>query len=243
MASVVFTIVSPSGDETIMNGTITGDGTGLAIFNDTSEIGEYKVAAKFELPNSVFRSVRADFEVIDPFDPPDPTTEQVIARNVWIRLEDCFDSEEGGPWVQDVTMAYFKKEKMPVFISEALFDINQQHPPTDLVVGNFIVDATPNADFPLLVQSTLLMVIRHLIRAYVEQPLPTGAQIAWEDRRDYLERWMQVYELEEDKYLRYLALFKRQFLGLGKTKGLIDSKAGRLVPAPLRTRYVGRGYI
>lgn len=239
--TVSFKIVAPDGDSTTKNGEIRGDGTGYTTFTGTDQVGEYKVTATFNFGENIVRSVRSDFEVIDPFDPPTPTDEQIISRATWLRLEDLFDSEEGGPWLSDVTMAYFKKEKMPEFIDQALFDINQQNPPTDYQVGQFIASSTPNADFPLLVQGVMLAVIRHLIRSYVEQPLPTGAQIAWQDRRDYIERWLRIYELEDATYMRWLVLFKRRELGLGHAKTLVSSKAGRLLSPGWRTRAVGRG--
>ena len=80
------------------------------------------------------------------------------------------------------------------------------------------------------------------MRSYVEQPLPSGAQIAWQDRRDYLERWRSMYDLEMIQYERWLALWKRGFLQLGHSRLLVAAKAGRLIPAPMRARSVGRGY-
>jgi hypothetical protein len=242
LATVQFTIHAPDESEEVKTGEILEDGTGYVRYTNTSQIGEYKVVAKFTLSGGIKRSVRADFEVIDPFNPPTPSDEQVIAKEVWFLLEDCFDSEEGGPWLSDVTMATFKKEKMERFISKALFDINQQNPPTNVGVPAFIAGGQQTADFPLLVQSTLVEVIRHLMRSYTEQPLPQGAQIVYEDRRDYLQRWREIYDMEFEHYMRFLALWKRKFLGLGESRILVGSKAGRLIPAPMRTRFVGRGY-
>jgi len=242
LMGVTFTIRKPDNTETTKGGQITADGTGFVRYTGTDQVGEYKVVATFDFDSSEKRSVRTDFEVIDPFDPPTPTDEQVVAQNVWMLLEDAFDSEDGGPWLQDVTMATFRKEKMSEFISYALFDINQQNPPTSEGIGSFISAGNPNADFPLLAQGVLLHVIRHLMRSYTEQPQPMGAQVVYEDRRDYLQRWREVLMVEEEKYMRWVALWKRKFLGLGRAKGLVDSKAGRLIPAPMRTRNVGRGY-
>jgi hypothetical protein len=80
--------------------------------------------------------------------------------------------------------------------------------------------------------------------AYAEQPLPAGAasQIGWQDRRDYLTRWMQIYTIEFAMYDRMAKLWKRRYLGLGTTKGIISNKAGRMVMAPMRSRFIGRGY-
>lgn len=242
LLTVEFKIQRPDATDATLTGSIEGDGTGYATYNTTDLVGEYKAVATFTLANNVKRSVRSDFEVIDPFNPPDSTDSEVIGNLVWRRLEDLFDSEEGGPWLQDVTKATFKKEKMEFFITEGLFDINNQSPPTNVNLAAFVQDGTPGADSPLVVGATLIAVIRHLMRSYVEQPLVTGAQITYEDRRDYLQRWQMILQEEEQIYFRRLAYWKRQFLGLGGSRVLVSSKAGRLIPAPMRTRNVGRGY-
>lgn len=239
---VLFTIQKPDGSEALEAGDVEGDGHAFCRFLDTDQIGEYKAVATFTLESGAIRSTRCDFETIDPFDPPDPTSEEIIVTLVWNRLKDLFDSEEGGPWLQDVSKATFKKERMADFIREGLFDINNQTPPTSATLADFVLNGSPDVDSPLLVQGILIAVIRHLIRSYVEQPAVTGAQIAYEDRRDYLQRWQSLLQMEEQHYLRLLAYWKRSYLGLGSSRTLVDSKAGRLIPAPMRTRNVGRGY-
>lgn len=243
--SVSFVVQKPDRTKTTVNGEIQEDGSGLLRYNGTTATGQYIVVATFALPDGK-RSTRADFEVVDPFDDATPSPSWVVADAAWGKLEDCFDGEDEGPWLRDMTLNTFNKEKMETFISEALFDINQQNPPTSLTVDQFAYESGGQAfatdDLPLLAQGVLVAVIRHLMRSYVEQPNPTGAPIAWHDRRDYLQRWQAVYQVELEQYRRMLALFKRQFLHLGQSKVLVSSKAGRLIPAPMRTRNVGRGY-
>lgn len=242
LESVDFTIQKPDGSQTTEVGAIQGDGHGFLRFLETSQVGEYKAIARFTQTSGAIRSTRCDFEVIDPFNPPDPSDEDVIASLVWNRIQDLFDSEEGGPWLQDVTKHTFKKERMHDFIAEGLFDINNQSPPTSATLGEFVINGEADSDAPLVVQGVLIAVIRHLIRSYVEQPAVTGAQIAYEDRRDYLQRWQSLLQMEEQRYMRFVAFWKRQYLGLGSSRTLVSSKAGRLIPAPMRTRNVGRGY-
>jgi hypothetical protein len=95
---------------------------------------------------------------------------------------------------------------------------------------------------PLLVQGVFLAVILHLVTSYVEQPQAVGGQVIYEDRRDYITRWLQIYEVEMQRYMRWIALFKRRFLGLGHSKGLVSNRAGRLLGAPLRSTTIGRGF-
>lgn len=243
LVTVTFAIQTPSGARTTVPGEVTGDGTGFVRYLDTNEAGAYLVVAQFVLLEGEVRSVRADFEVIDPFNPPEPTTEEVVSELVWRKLEDCFDAEdEGGPWLREQTMSYFNKSKMTEFIGEAIFDINQQNPPTQLNADYFVTAGVPTVDAPLLALGTFLAVILHLMASYTEQPNPLGTQLLYEDRRDYVTRWAAIYQVEMARYMRWLALWKRQFLSLGHSKLLVSSKAGRLVSAPMRTWQVGRGF-
>ena len=41
----------------------------------------------------------------------------------WLKLEDCFDSELGGPHLRDRTLANFDKTKMAGLVSSALYNI------------------------------------------------------------------------------------------------------------------------
>ena len=224
------------------DGEVLENGTGVLIFEQTDRLGHYIAVATFELVDGTTKSTRVDFEVFDPFEIID-TPVRVIADGVWTKLEDCFDAEQEGPWVQDVTMNFFREEKMEKFINDALFDINYQNPPTDLTIDSFVnTNNTPTNNYPLLVQGVFIQVLRHIMRSYVEQPMPTGVQVAWQDRRDYLQRWETMHTLEKNQYDRWVALYKRGFLELGHSKLLVAAKAGRLIPAPMRARSVGRGY-
>lgn len=267
LAAVTFTIQKPAaiGDGTtvkgdgnsydspivkdIVDGEVLEDGTGYLNYDNANVIGHYVVVATFELVDGTVKSTRSDFEVFDPFQVVDGPI-RIVADGVWTKLEDCFDAEDEGPWLQDMTLNYFREEKMEKFINDALFDINYQNPPTGLKVDSFVTSvasSNPSAytvtdNYPLLVQGVFIQVLRHLMRSYVEQPAPTGAQIAWQDRRDYLQRWREVYDLEKELYDRWVTLYKRGFLQLGHSKLLVSAKAGRLIPAPMRARSVGRGY-
>lgn len=246
LIAVEFTIQKPDKTKVVESGDIEDDGIGTALFTGTDQKGQYIAIAKFTMIDGKVRSSRADFEVVDPFEELTPSPSWVVADAAWAKLEDCFDGEDEGPWLREMTLNFFNQRKMENFIDEALFDINQQNPPTDIQVDAFAYTAdgetfaTPA--LPLAAQAVFVAVLRHLIRSYVEQPNPVGASIAWHDRRDYLQRWQSVYQLEWQQYLRMLALYKRQFLNLGHSKVLVSSKAGRLIPAPMRTRNVGRGY-
>lgn len=257
LVGVEFVVQKPDGTKSVaLTGEITDAGTGRIFFADTDLVGHYTAVATFDTVEAGRRSSRADFEVIDPFEITTPSASYVMSVLAWEKFEDCFDGEGEGPWLKEMTLNFFNKDKMERFMSDSLFDVNVQHPPTNLDLSAFVRTPTeqdliddpdaipqPTDAAPLLAQGMLLSIIRHLMRSYTEQPNPVGAQIAWHDRRDYLQRWREVYDVEQAQYMRMLALYKRQFLGLGRGKLLISSKAGRLLSAPMRTRYVGRGVI
>lgn len=241
LLSVTFTIRKPDGVVVTQNGEITPTGTGKLVYSTTTLVGAYAAVAKFTLSTGEIQSQRIDFDVSDPFDNTVTPTQQIV-NAVWLKLEDCFDSEEGGPWLRDVSKRFFGKRTIPALIDEALTLINLAPPMTNAVLADFtLIGPTTDPDQSILVEAVFISVIRHLMRSYVEQPLPTGAQVVYEDRRDYLMRWQTIYTMEMEYFNRILALWKRQFLNLGKSSLLLGSKAGRLTPYPLRTRYAGRG--
>jgi hypothetical protein len=135
-------------------------------------------------------------------------------------------------------------------------EINNAQPMTEFLTDTFVriiydvdgvtpIDAEAEESIPIITLGTLIQVIRHLMRAYVEQPANMGSDIAFEDRRDYLQRWQLILQDLVPDYQRMLILWKRQFLNLGKSALLIHSKAGRLygTHSPYwRVRNAGRGW-
>jgi hypothetical protein len=243
---VLFTVKRPSDPTDTPSisgaqGTITGDGAAEYLVPSAAitEPGEYLSIAQFQLNDGRKKSVIVDFDVVDPFEaistgPFDPWIDLT-----WRKIEDCFDSEIGGPWLRDMTLARFDKSKIRTLLPEALLDINVQQPITSFNESSFPRDDTGGA---LLSQALLVSTLRHLVRSYTEQPDVTSSPVAFLDRKRYSEAWATVLKIEEPEYRRVLALWKRQFFGFGTSKLLVSSKAGRLVPAPMRTRYSGRGY-
>jgi hypothetical protein len=243
---VVYTVKRPSDDASTptiaeAQGTITGDGQAEYIVPSSvvGEPGEYLAFARFHLNDGRKKSVIVDFDAIDPFEavaqgPFDPWIDFT-----WRKIEDCFDSEIGGPWLRDMTMARFDKSKLRTLLPEALLDINVQQPITHFNEKSFPLDESGGALFS---QALLVSTVRHLIRSYAEQPEVIASPVNFLDRRRYVDTWNSVLKIEEPQYRRVLALWKRQYFGFGSSKLLVASKAGRLLPAPMRTRYMGRGY-
>lgn len=257
VVSVIFTLRFPDDTSQIYTGTIQSDGSGFYRFVDTSQLGLYIWTAQFTLVTGEKRTYRDEFFVTDPLEVPPIDRKEDVSAEVWMRLEDCFDSELGGPWLRDKTLSYFDSSKIPRFVPEGLLMINSQPPLTQLDLGYFttpigetdpvIIALDPTATQPdpdriLIVQATLIAVIRHLMRSYTEQPNLQNANVAWQDRRDYLQRWGTILQIEEKWFHDYVLLWKRQFYNFGKTAMLVHSKAGRLYPPGYRARNSIWGY-
>jgi hypothetical protein len=107
------------------------------------------------------------------------------------------------------------------------------------------ISAEPNDSIPIVVLGTLIQVIRHLMRSYVEQPAPMGSEVAYEDRRDYLQRWQMILQDLQEEWWRMLLLWKRQYYHFGHSALSVHSKAGRLYGTQggsWRMRNAGRGW-
>lgn len=166
------------------------------------------------------------------------TPEQQTALDLaWLKVEDGFDSIPGGPYLLDITRKNFSAQKASLFFPFALERINYTFPNPSSPIFTL-------TDFPwkdhhvLMAQGLTLEIIHHLIRSYSEIPLPVGSgNITLLDRTTYQQRWKEIYDTEEEQFKNALRVFKRSYLQLGKARGLVDSKQGRLVPIPMRVRY------
>jgi hypothetical protein len=249
--SVSFTVLKPGdapGAPTVNGaaGTIEGDGHGQyvvpAAVNDTE--GEYRAYATFNYDEGALaglvKSVPVFYDVIDTFERTGASPMDPAVDIAWLKLEDCFDSEFGGPWLRDMTMRVFDKTKVREFGPTVLLQINQQMPYTDYTVDGYPWgqgDATA-----LFGQGLLVETIRHLIRAYTEQPDVISSPVAFLDRKRYADAWRLVYQEEEKLFERWLNRWKLRTYDLTHASVLLGSKAGRMLPAPMRSRNVGRGW-
>jgi hypothetical protein len=231
---------------TLMVGAVNNDGAGFLRWTQTLMLGEYVAQCRFSLITGEQRSCMISFTVVDPFNPIAPSAVDMVVDQVWLRLEDVFDSNEGGPWLRDMTKAHFDSTKIAAFIPEALLDINVQMPPTNFDLSLFTSgpDAAMNPNMPLLVKGVLVLVIRHLMRSYTEIFTPTGqGQLVWPDRTRYQQAWGQIYTLEYQDYIAAVRLWKRTLYGFGHSALLTFNKAGRLFPyAGQSSRGIYRGY-
>lgn len=240
---VDYSIKKPDGDVFEVT-TMPVDSTLVSIaFGDTFLPGQYLAQITFTLddPDLTRRSTVLSFEVVDPLestfdDPTDTDVEKTVDR-AWMKLEDLFDSELGGPHLRDRTLATFSRDKMEKFLPDALYNINFYYQPQ---TGYTEADFPYSSNMPLLAQGLLIESIRHLMRSYVEQPQPMGAGTpTYFDRREYLQRWQTILTLEEDRFNMWLDLFKRGLMGFGHTSILVGGYASYTsrYPRYMRGRY------
>lgn len=242
-SSVSWTVRKPD-NTTLAGGPATVTNTQATIVvNDTSLVGTYASQITFTLDDGNRKSTVVNFEVFDPLEQSDVLTtgEQAAIERAWMKLEDIFDSEFGGPHLRDRTEKQFNSQKLALLLPDALYGINQTYQP----ITNFTDISFPwDAHTPLAAQALLVESIYHLVRSYTEQPAPVGSNVTYFDRRDYLSRWQSVLTLEEQKLLTWLDLFKRDQLGYSSTATLLGGYAGTYARPPryMRGRYPYIGY-
>jgi hypothetical protein len=115
---------------------------------------------------------------------------------------DGYDSPQGGPNLQMWYQTHFNRGRLAQLLRQAIQHLNVMGQPTT----NYSSDGSTGALFPLpgwqgLVNSALTVeVLKHLMRAYVEDPEIQGAVQARMIRRDYMSRWASMLEVEEAEY-------------------------------------------
>lgn len=145
-----------------------------------------------------------------------------IVDGVWMRFEDGFDSNVGGPHLQMYAQANFGHERVAQLMGIALKRINTASQPHTTYA------MSAGTDFPftewggILEQATAIEAIKHLMRSYVEQPAADGVNVARLDRRDYLSRWGEILEIEEKQFEDALAVFKLAQMNLGRGSVLVS---------------------
>jgi hypothetical protein len=228
-----WTVLAPSANMAITDNMATISLPGSL----TTISGLYRGVARFTLSDGTTRSAPVEFEVIDPLaDRLNLTGADLAVEHAWMKLEDLFDSELGGPHLRDRTRNSFDRNKVGNLLPDALYTINNTYQPVTGYDGTSFPYETHS---PLLSQALLVQSIRHLMRSYVEQWQPMNQNISYFDRRDYLNRWQQVFKIEDDQLNTWLDLFKRDLMGFGETSTLLGGYAtwyGRY-PRYMRGRY------
>lgn len=249
--SVTFSVVKPDNitnplvpDLNAVAGNVVADGHGqytVASSFNTVE-GQYKAIATFSYDDGTLtnltKSMPCDYEVSDPFVRAGSSPADGAVKQCWTFLEDCFDSEWGGPWLRDMTLAVFDQTKVRALIPQVFLDINNQMPFTNYNETSF--PWTGGDGEALFAEGLLVASLRHLMRAYTEQPDVVSSPVAFMDRKRYQQAWKAQYDVEMEQWKKWLNRWKLQQYDLSHSSLLLASKSGRFLPGPMRTRNVGR---
>jgi hypothetical protein len=137
---------------------------------------------------------------------------------------DNYDSMVGGPHLIEEFQTKFTKERIAQLMNWSVNKMNMTKQP----ITNWVLSSPgQTGTFPpnfwgLLIMGGYLETLKHLIRSYVEQPDIRNADVAYLDRRDYLQRWQSVLQMEQKEYDEMLTLVKRKLMGLGSGALLVS---------------------
>jgi len=158
--------------------------------------------------------------------------ERQLATGIVHRLDKSFDSTAGGPYLQELNQSGFimYEEVAMIMSTEAIDYINYEFQP--VFVPAYEIGANAAVPFPsnwygVLVSQTYAHFLKHISRNYIEQPTPQGMNAAWMDRRDYYNRWWQLYLFDKEIADKQLRQMKRSFM-VGSKRSLLV--AGGLIP-------------
>lgn len=169
---------------------------------------------------------------------------QGLVEKTWIRFSDLFDSPFGGPHLQVYFQASFGRNRMAQLLDIALGTLNTSAQPTTTYnLTNFPL----NNWGPFLEKSLYIEGIKHLIRSYTEQPQSVQVTVARLDRRDYMDRWRSIYDMEKAEFDDQMEVFKIAHMGLGRphvlvSGGVYGSYGPTRFTTPARPRYYYRFY-
>lgn len=252
ITSVEFTVLKPGDTPATPTvdadpGDVTGDGTGAYTVapNIHDAVGDYRAFARFTYDeNGVSDKVKTIplvYEVCDVFQRTGTTPADPSITFAWKKLEDCFDSEHGGPWLRDMTKANFDRSKLVDFIPDVLLDINVQQPMTQYTEASFPWTERDGGAF--FGYGLFIATLKHLMRSYTEQPNVMNSSVGYFDRTRYQQAWAAIYAIELPEWQRVRELWKRSELDISRGSLLVGNKAGRLVNANVRGRTFGRGFL
>jgi hypothetical protein len=158
--------------------------------------------------------------------------ERQMVTGIVHRLDKSFDSTAGGPYLQELQQSGFimYEEIAMIMSTEAIDYINYEFQPVFTPAYEIGLNATvafPSNWNGVLATQTYAHFLKHIARNYIEQPTPQGMNAAWMDRRDYYQRWWQLYLFDKEIADKQLRQMKRAFMVGSKRSMLV---AGGLIP-------------
>lgn len=212
---------------------------------ETSVPGNYTARAQYTISGAA-EAYEGLFQIGKSAPPYDVLTADMkgIVESVWARFSDLFDSPLGGPNLQTYFQTKFDRGRMAQLMRVAVGRLNTVAQPFQ----TYSIDGDGGGTFPvaqwgaLLERATYVEVIKHLRRSYVEQPELMGGAVTRLDRRDYMQRWGDILQDEEDDLKGQLDSFKISNMGLGKPSVLVSGGVyGRWAPTRLVGSAAARG--
>jgi len=201
--------------------------------NQTSIQGNYTVIWNYSINGSP-RIYQDNFVITDqmPYWSNLDTQTRQMVTNIVHRLDKSFDSTSGGPYLQELQQSGFMmyEEVAMVMQDETMDYINFEFQPIFSPAYEVGMNATvpfPTTYYGVLATQTYAHFLKHIARNYIEQPTPNGMNAAWMDRRDYYNRWWQLYLFDKEVADKQLRQMKRQYM-VGSKRSLLV--AGGLIP-------------
>ena len=201
--------------------------------NQTSIQGNYTVIWNYSINGSP-RKYQDNFVITDqmPYWSNLDTQTRQMVTNIVHRLDKSFDSTSGGPYLQELQQSGFMmyEEVAMVMQDETMDYINFEFQPIFSPAYEVGMNATvpfPTTYYVVLATQTYAHFLKHIARNYIEQPTPNGMNAAWMDRRDYYNRWWQLYLFDKEVADKQLRQMKRQYM-VGSKRSLLV--AGGLIP-------------
>lgn len=146
-----------------------------------------------------------------------------VIERVWPKFADLFDSPHGGPHLQFYFQTRFHRGRLAQLLRSAVGKLNTVAQPYQTYTVDDDNNPFPVAQWGALLEQALYVeTVKHLIRSYVEQPAAEGIPTARLDRRDYMQRWQSVLEMETDDLDDMLDTFKISNMMLSSPRVLVS---------------------
>jgi len=206
---------------------------------DTSDPGYYALQWDFTLAG-VAQTVYTYIQVgaASPAYDSLPLDMQQMVEDVFLKFSDGFDSAEGGPNIQMWFQSHFGRGRIAQLLRQTVQHLNVMAQPS----GNYTVDGINGPKISLqqwsgLVNTALTVeVIKHLMRAYTEDPDIVNATGTRESRRDYQSRWQTMLSIEQADLEPQFEVWKLSLAFQGQPSVLV---AGGVFPTFYYNRFVG----
>jgi len=170
--------------------------------------------------------------------------ERQAVVDVYGRVENSWDSSNGGPYLAELTQSSFNAYEViaRLFQTEAITYFNFEfQPPFDppYAVGMGATNTVPTPWYGLIEWGIYTALLRHISRSYIEEPNPQNINVPRLDRRDYRDRWRQEWQDEKLMYDKALRQFKRtQLVGSHRSMLVAGGIIPRMLIQPTRPSYI-----